>query len=425
MNTSKLIGGIGLILFICAFAAGAYTPVEKHGALSVEGTKVIDEHGDVVTLHGMCLFWSQWCDDDEWYNAGVIETLAKDWKISVLRAAISPEGRRNHYTDPPGTACCGYLDAPEVEYAKLTRVVEACVDQGMYVIIDWHSYYAGDYPDESAEFFSRAAEDFGHYPNVLYELWNEPYGFETYGDPIVYPWDPVIKDYSNQMIAAIREKDPDNIILVNTQEWDLRPCRAAENPVDNTYNTVIAWHSYLTSGLEQWLQNEVDCAIENGFALINTEWSIAHWNGTETYFPEAGEELIQFCKDRDISWMAWCVNNKDENLSAIVPSGSPYGGWSEEDYTYTGNWFRDHIREINSEYYNDNDDVVTLPRDGISASDLKAHLSTSQNKAVRVFDLQGKLVSQSRTRGNIRPGVYIYTKQAGAANEYKTTILDK
>ena len=42
-----------------AVQAPAGSPVARHGALHVAGGRVVDSHGQPVTLRGMSLFWSQ------------------------------------------------------------------------------------------------------------------------------------------------------------------------------------------------------------------------------------------------------------------------------------------------------------------------------------------------------------------------------
>ena len=69
-------------------AQDTLTPVKLHGRLQVEGNKITSSlHGNPVTLRGMSLYWSQW--RGEFYNKEVINTLAKDWKCTVVRAAMA------------------------------------------------------------------------------------------------------------------------------------------------------------------------------------------------------------------------------------------------------------------------------------------------------------------------------------------------
>ncbi|NJK84919.1 MAG: glycoside hydrolase family 5 protein [Bacteroidales bacterium] len=65
------------------------------------------------------------------------------------------------------------------------------------------------------------AKKYGKYPNVIYEIFNEP-DKETW---------PEIKAFSIEVITEIRKIDPDNIILVGSPQWDQRVDLAAEDPI--------------------------------------------------------------------------------------------------------------------------------------------------------------------------------------------------
>uniref|UniRef100_A0A183CKQ1 Cellulase domain-containing protein n=1 Tax=Globodera pallida TaxID=36090 RepID=A0A183CKQ1_GLOPA len=60
------------------------------------------------------------------------------------------------------------------EYAKVERVVNAAINNCMYVLIDWHYTDSTAYPDKAVEFFSRIIKLCAGKCNCLYETWNEP-----------------------------------------------------------------------------------------------------------------------------------------------------------------------------------------------------------------------------------------------------------
>jgi endoglucanase len=159
----------------------------------VQGNKIVDQHGEIVTLEGMSLFWSQWID--KYYNYDCIRWLRDDWHCDIIRIAMGISGKG------------GYIDDPEDEMKKVCRVIDGCINLGIYVIIDWHSYKAESKQEEAIAFFSEIARKYGDKPNVIYEIYNEP---------LQVSWDKVVKPYHKAVISAIRNYDADNIIVAGT-----------------------------------------------------------------------------------------------------------------------------------------------------------------------------------------------------------------
>lgn len=126
--------------------------------LSVVGTQLVDEHGDLVSLRGVSFGWHNWWP--RFYNANSVKWLKKDWHVNVVRAAMGVEPED------------GYLERPAWGMEKVKAVVEAAIAEEIYVIIDWHSHHI--HLEEAKEFFVKMATKYGNHPNVIYEIYNEP-----------------------------------------------------------------------------------------------------------------------------------------------------------------------------------------------------------------------------------------------------------
>ena len=116
--------------------------VMKNGLLTVSGNKIINKNNEPVSFAGNSFFWS----NDNWggerfYNSSTVKWLKTDWNAKIVRAAMGVED--------PG----GYLDNKQSNKEKLKTVVDAAIDEGIYVIIDWHSHNAEDYQEEAKIFF--------------------------------------------------------------------------------------------------------------------------------------------------------------------------------------------------------------------------------------------------------------------------------
>ncbi|WP_370177753.1 glycoside hydrolase family 5 protein [Alteriqipengyuania sp.] len=298
--------------------APANSPVARHGQLSIVDGKVVDKTGDPVTLRGMSLFWSQW--EPEYYSAETVRWLARDWKVSGVRAAIAAEGddsARQHF---------------DREFAKASRVIEAAAAEGIYVIVDWHAHRS--YPDEAERFMVAIAERYGHLPNLIYEPFNEPLREGV-------DWSRDIKPYHERIIAAIRAVDPDNLIIVGSPSWSQDVDIAARDPLVGE-NIGYTLHYYAATHKES-LRDRAEAARQQGLALMITEFGLVQADGDGTIDMASSKEWWDWAEEHDISWFNWSIADKDEGSAALKPGTGP-SGWSEDDLTASGKVLRARLR---------------------------------------------------------------------------------
>ena len=287
------------------------TVVDVHGLLQVNGNSIVDKNGDAVSFAGNSFFWS----NDNWggeryYEPEVVSWLKKDWNTTIVRAAMGVED--------PG----GYLDNKTANKNRVKTIVDAAIDEGLYVIIDWHSHHAEDNTNEAVLFFQEMAELYGEHDNVIYELYNEPLDIS---------WSNIIKPYAISVITAIRAIDPDNLIVVGTPEWSQRVDLAAADPITGFSNIAYTLHFY-TIYHQQWLRDRANAALDDGIALFVTEWGSIGYSLVD---PEANKWMT-WCFDNKISHCNWAVNDKEEEWSILVPGASTSGGWGDDDLTDAG-----------------------------------------------------------------------------------------
>lgn len=294
------------------------SPAQTHGQLRVEGTKMVGLHGDPVALRGMSLFWSQW--GGKYYTPEAIAWLAKDWQCDVVRVAV-------------GVHAQGYLTNPEAEVAKAVTAIEAAIANGLYVIIDWHAHEPE--PELAAAFFAKMAKRYGHLPNVIYELWNEPLRD--------HDWATVVKPYHEHVLASIREHDPDNVVLLGTPFWSQNVDEAAADPVQGD-NLAYVLHFYAGSH-GQALRDKADAARALGVALFVSEWGTSMANGNDGVFVDEAQAWIDYMRTHDMGWCNWSLFDKDESSAALMPGASERGGWDASDVSPSGRFVRDTLRK--------------------------------------------------------------------------------
>ena len=295
------------------------TVVQIHGLLQQNGNKIVDKNNEPVSFAGNSFFWS----NDNWggeryYKAEVVSWLKDDWKTTIVRAAMGVED--------PG----GYLDNKTANKNRVKTIVDAAIDEGIYVIIDWHSHHAEDNTNEAALFFQEMANLYGEYDNVIYEIYNEPLDIS---------WSTIIKPYAISIIAAIRSIDPDNLIVVGTPEWSQRVDLAAADPITGYSNIAYTLHFYSIHH-QQWLRDRASAALESGIALFVTEWGSIGYNLVDS----EANEWMAWCFTNKISHCNWAVNDKEEEWSILIPGASTTAGWSDDDLTKAGKLARNIIR---------------------------------------------------------------------------------
>lgn len=300
---------------------GWWNPVGTHGQLQVKGRYLCNATGDTITLRGVSYGWHNlW----PWfYNAGTVKWLKDDWRCSVLRIPMGI-----HWED-------NYLENPAYTLSVIEPVIQAAIREGVYVIIDWHAHDI--FTREASAFFAYMARKYGKYPNVMYELFNEPTDKHTW---------PQVKAYAEAVIRTIRKYDPDNIILVGSPCWDLGVDIAAADPIRDFKNVMYTFHFYAAShkaGERALLQK----ALDKGLPVFVTESAGCEHTGDGRLDMASWTEWVKYLEANRISWVNWSISNKNETCSMILPRGSFTGGWTMDVLKPSGVKSRELIRFYN------------------------------------------------------------------------------
>ncbi len=341
MNTTTKIIAVSAFALSLAVAA----PIDDIGALSVQGTKVVGANGQPAQLRGMSFFWNISENSGPYWNADVVNWLAEDWHANLVRAAMAVEDWWGEDPTLSNGAFKGYLYEPEWNRAMVETIVDAAIEKGIYVIIDWHSHYTNDNSngkqDSAVNFFSYMAQKYGQYPNVIYEIYNEPKDVS---------WENDIKPYAEIIIPVIRQYDPDNLIVVGTPMWSGRPDDAAAKPLENVTNVAYTFHFYASDN--DHLNNFLPAAKSalQTIPLFVTECGLTQSSGDGDINYTMVNTFWDWIEQEKISWAAWSIVNKNETSAALYASASTSGNWSENDLRESGKWFRNKLREQNPEW---------------------------------------------------------------------------
>ena len=364
MKMTALLLFVGMTSVLGAQTAPPDSPVARWGALHIENAQLTGSHGEAVVLRGMSLFDTT--SYGEYANPDVLAWLRDDWKASVFRAAM--------YTEYNGKF------VGEAAFQPLFAAVQAAIDTGVYVIVDWHILTDGNplkHVSEAKDFFSRVAARYGSTPNVLYEICNEPNGNGV-------TWAEAIKPYAEQVIPVIRGLAPDSVIIVGNPVWSSQPETAAADPLPFP-NLMYTLHFYAGSHPLSFLA-KIDQARAAGAAVFVTEWGTTTAQVTGTLYVRQSLEWVKGLAERKVSWANWSLGTKLEPASALKPLASVAGSWAPGELTENGLLMRSILRgEATDAVFADSFDSGNFKAGGWlrSGSSLDRSKGTSGTDAVR------------------------------------------
>ena len=302
------------------------TPVSQHGQLSVKNGQLVDKSGKGYQLRGMSTHGLTWFP--EFVNESAFRTLRDDWNTNVVRLAM--------YVDEWGNGQC-YMGNKSGSLELLEKGVDICIKLDMYVIIDWHVLNPGDpskYTNEAKSFFETVSKRYAKYPNVIYEICNEPNGGAS--------WSGNIKPYAEKIIPVIRKNAPNSVIIVGTPTWSQEIDKPLSDPLSYK-NVMYAFHFYAAT--HAGLRSNVENCVAQGLPVFVSEFGTCDASGGGANDFNETQKWLSYFDKQGISYCNWSICNKDETCSVLRPGTSANGNWSESDLTENGKWMRNWFRK--------------------------------------------------------------------------------
>lgn len=302
------------------------TPVSQHGRLSVKNGQLVDKSGKGYQLRGMSTHGLTWFP--EFVNESAFKTLRDDWNTNVVRLAM--------YVDEWGNGQC-YMGNKSGSLELLEKGVDICIKLDMYVIIDWHVLNPGDpskYTNEAKSFFETVSKRYAKYPNVIYEICNEPNGGAS--------WSGNIKPYAEKIIPVIRKNAPNSVIIVGTPTWSQEIDKPLSDPL-NYKNVMYAFHFYAAT--HAGLRSNVENCVAQGLPVFVSEFGTCDASGGGANDFNETQKWLSYFDKQGISYCNWSICNKDETCSVLRPGTSANGNWSESNLTENGKWMRNWLKK--------------------------------------------------------------------------------
>lgn len=384
-------------------ASYALTPVATHGTLSIKNGQLVDSTGSAVILRGVSMFWSSEPDGYNFYTSGVAQTLLGDWKAAIVRVPMGIE----HVTDAPAVNT-SYLEDSAKNVSRVFNMVDLCIKQGLYVIIDWHAHQL--HQTEAVKFFTQAAKKYGKVPNVLFETFNEPNG---------PGWSDLVT-YHNAVIAAIRAQGAKNVVLVGSPSWSSQP-NLTPAVTDPTGNVAYTLHFYAGEGAHNSYQSTMTNALSMGRAVFISEWGTTSADGASNFSSGNSTTWLNFLDANKVSSCNWAISNQladPSNVSsttvqasaALLRAASKAGNWATSDLTPSGSFVRTWLQGKQNAY--------TLPPSppdttSIPANVLYATANYDGTKADSVASTDGGTKGMLNVTSGSSASYYLYANADG------------
>lgn len=309
----------GALAFAAAASADATTakphrvgPVQNYGALGTNAGEVVSQKtGKIAMLRGVSLYWSD-ATGLQYYKPEVISWAAKSLGIDVFRFAMGVQyyNSDGNATEPLD-ASYSYMGSPSTYLSKIDQMVQAAVENDVYIIIDWHSHRA-EYEQTAADtFFTRMAKTYGNIPNVIFEIYNEP---------VKTAWS-TITSYANTVAAHIRQYS-DNLILVGTPSWS----QLSSYGGVTAKNVAYVFHFYAGTHTVGTFGSRITAAKNAGNAVFISEWGTTAANGKGSANESNTNDWFTFMEANHLSNCNWSLRQETNPIDNTTEGSAIFSG---------------------------------------------------------------------------------------------------
>lgn len=309
----------GALAFAATASADATTakphrvgPVQNYGALGTNAGEVVSQKtGKIAMLRGVSLYWSD-ATGLQYYKPEVISWAAKSLGIDVFRFAMGVQyyNSDGNATEPLDSSY-SYMGSPSTYLSKIDQMVQAAVENDVYIIIDWHSHRA-EYEQTAADtFFTRMAKTYGNIPNVIFEIYNEP---------VKTAWS-TITSYANTVAGHIRQYS-DNLILVGTPSWSQLTSYGGVTAT----NVAYVFHFYAGTHTVGTFESRITAAKNAGYAVFVSEWGTTAANGKGSANESNTNDWFTFMEANRLSNCNWSLRQETNPIDNTTEGSAIFSG---------------------------------------------------------------------------------------------------
>jgi hypothetical protein len=327
---------LSIILLQCILLSSTDAQILKQSQISVKGNKFVTSDGTPVVFRGLNSSDPDKLERQGHWDKRYFEEI-KSWGANLVRFPVHPTAWRKRGKE---------------EYIKLLdKGVALAEEQGLYVVIDWHSignlktelYQDPMYVttlEETYEFWETMGNHFkGNTTVAFFELFNEPTVMNgKLGSCTWEEW----KEIMEKTISIIRATGSSAVPLVAGFNWAYDLTEIAEKPI-NAEGIGYVSHPYPQKRKKPWEKQWTEDwgFVAEKYPLMLTEIGFCGPDDKGAHIPvisdeSYGDAITQYTNDKGISYVVWVF---DPNWSPML--------FSDWNYTPTrqGRYFKKAMQE--------------------------------------------------------------------------------
>ncbi len=312
--------------------------VERYGQLTTKGTMLWSSKGEQVVLKGMSSYGIQDCMN--FFTPDVVQTLAEDWGCDVLRITIN------------GDADTGYMKEPDKYFDPICKIIDMCVNQGIYVIVDWNVGYDKEATETKAaaiDLFTRITAIYSDTPNLIFEIANDD-STPDEANPIKDEWTKVTVPFVTDVIKAIRANSPKSLVIVDAPGNGLDIGSVVDSKTKLKFDN-IAYACRIFSGTHSEEQREaMQKALKKEYCMFVSEWGLCSIDMKGGIYYLESDKWLEFLSENRISWCIYAIGSKVNNdsnalnlLSDKYTDEQKSGHWPDGLISKSGLYAREQI----------------------------------------------------------------------------------
>jgi hypothetical protein len=379
---------VSILLGLSGYSISYADTLAPVSAIHISGNHFVDGSGQTIQLRGASISGLEtvavqgWDPSNPWGSQSGEATpnwkLLKNWNMNIVRLPLN-EASWLGYKCADATGALRDPDPGHNYQATVKQGVAEATAAGLYVIIDLHLTAPKNFcplaqnpmadAENSISFWKSVATTFKGYPNVLFELFNEPFmywlatpntewqaamqgGMVTQyvtGAPTpyqaAYSWKTA---GMQQMLDTVRATGATNPVLIAGIQWSGDLSKWLDNaPKDSLKQIAAVWHPYPAYGttwgtMPYTLPSGGAAAYANAQAILNAGIPViltetGDRNAPGTVGAPFMSKLLPWADKAGVSYLGWTWDVWQNGDFVLIKdkSGTPSDGY--------GVYFKQHL----------------------------------------------------------------------------------